>query len=190
MKKILIPLFAIILMLGMSTAAFAAVSPSPVIMPDTSVTVDNAHDASFGVKVTVTYDEKDGAYTVSVPATSGDKTFDTWFVIGSEYQVVSGSLTESTVVLKITAPDKTSIVANYKSPEEPTEAPTTTVAPTEKEPKPTKKPAKEPTTKDKGDKGPVNDGPTSPDTGSSVASLGLVALLAAGVAITSKKKQK
>ncbi len=165
MKKVLISLFTILLVFALSTVAFAANSPIQEIIPDTAVTVDGVEDTA--TKVQVTKEQEENVFTFTAPEKDGH-IFSAWEITG-EYTIVTGALDEDTITIKVTDPAQVKVVADYTVEEDD--------EPEEEEP--TKKP------------GRPNDKPTSPDTGSdALAFFGLAALLAAGVAVTAKKRIK
>jgi hypothetical protein len=190
MKRILIPFLSIILMLGLSSVAFAANSPGTQIMPNTQITVDNADSSVVTAKIDVTYDSASGTYTLTVPTVSNGHNFANWVITG-DYTIVSGSLADSTITVKFANPAAVTVAANYTAAS--TQAPTTEASTTEADETKADESEDDYVSPEKPEKNPANQGsvntsPASPVTGSSIAFLGLAAIIAGGVAIKSKKR--
>lgn len=166
MKKIISVVLALILVSAMSVSAFAAGSVVAPVVKDFE-----------GGKATYTATTNSSEYTFTADAKDGYN-FVGWEISGN-YEIVSGSLTSSTITVKYK--DGTALTAVSAVPvfEKITVATTTTDAdddePTTKKPATTKKP----TTTKKAD--------TSPVTGDSMAMV-MLAVAALGGVVVSKKK--
>lgn len=148
---------------SLSLCTFAESVESPTAPVQYQVTV-NQPDKAMGTVNRV--DNSDGTITLTVAPESG-ASFTKW-VIDGDYEIVSGSLTDTTITIKAKADIK--VNTEFKTAEP------TTVAP------------EEPTTVPADASDDDNGSSTSPETGAPVASVAVTLAVALGAAFVAKKQ--
>lgn len=162
MKKLLIPLLVLTMIFSLSVCAFAESVQSPTAPVVYQVTV-NQPDKSNGSVARV--DNADGTVTLTV-SPEDVATFTKW-VLEGDYEIVSGSLTDTTITIKPKA-DNVVVNTEFKGEEPTTAAEETTV--------PSDAPADD------------NGSGTSPETGAPVAAVVVTLAVALGAAFVAKKQ--
>lgn len=161
MKKLLIPLLVLTMIFSISLCAFAESVPSPTAPVVYKVTVVQP-DRELGAISRLNND--DGSVTVSV-SPEQEATFIKW-VLEGDPEIVSGSLTDTTITIKPVDQDVV-VTAELKTDEETT---------TEEITVPSDAP------------GDDNGSETSPETGAPVAAVAVTLAAALGAAFVAKKQ--
>lgn len=163
MKKLLIPLLVLTMIFSLSLCAFAETVESPTAPVVYEVTVNQPDKANGSVS---RVDNEDGTITLTVSAEEA-ATFTKWALEG-DYEIVSGSLTDTTITIK---PKADNVVVN-------TVFATVDVTPTN--PEETTVPSDAPEDDNGSD--------TSPETGAPVAAAAVTLAVALGAAFVAKKQ--
>lgn len=162
MKKLLIPLLVLAMVFSLSLCAFAESVPSPTAPVVYEVTV-NQPNKNVGSVSRV--DNNDGTITLTVSPEEA-VSFTKW-VLEGDYEIVSGDLTSTTIIIKPKA-DNVIVNTEFKTAETTTSAEETTV--------PSDAPADD------------NGSDTSPETGAPVAAVAVTLAVAMGAAFVAKKQ--
>lgn len=162
MKKLLIPLLVLTMIFSLSVCAFAESVQSPTASVVYEVTVNQPDKTNGSVSKVV---NSDGTVTLAVSAEEA-ATFTKW-VLKGDYEIVSGSLTDTTITIKPKA-DNVVVDTEFKTAETTTAAEETTV--------PSDAPADD------------NGSGTSPETGAPVAAVAVTLAVALGAAFVAKKQ--